>query len=593
MPQARKTNNNIERLEIRVNVAGPTVSDWNDVTWQADRKYVAGQWGCLDTATTDILTTTEEVASVAETDILKSMRQGERLRYRFDLPNGTYKVRLLFAEIYWESSDAEKQEVRVQGKAVLNNFNIFDDAGRNREYEKAVDAKVTSGRLDIECIGQSLPMHSGARISAIEITGQVRTAKKAQAAAFTGPYNVVLVSFDTLRRDHVHAYGHPKKLSPVMDKLTRNGVMFDDCIVDCGWTLPQHTTLITGAYPIKHGQIFLDRQRRLPDKFTTLAEVFQDAGYMTFGFGNQNSYGGGWEYGFARGMRHYTTVFPFNNMMELTPPAVGSALRAAKGTPFFLYLHTNDTHEPFAASEPFGSMWGGSYINKYEGEVTYVDHCLGLILEELRAMGELEKTLIVVTSDHGSEFAEHGFYEKKLNLYEEIVQIPLIISLPGLLPSKTRLAGLCQTSDIAPTILDICSLPIPDSVDGASLLPRMLGKTKQGRPVVFSHTHHEKWYNYEHFSARTDRYKFIRCAPFNKNPQRIKGNSGLRFTRLLEVAEVRGGYCRELYDLKNDPGEHENIITSSPKIAADLEAQLDQWIKSCRYKPSVSGMAKK
>ena len=597
MAKGKKTADRTEQLVIRVNVGGPEIDDWTGKTWAADREYVAGSWGCLDSPTTDILTSKANVACIEKIELFQSMRQGERLRYRFDVPNGRYHVRLLFAEIYWTSSDAEKQQVRVQNKTVLNHFNIFDDAGKNIEYEKVVTAAVTRGRLDVECIGQSLPMHSGARISAIEITRvggapAKTTAKpkpKAKPAA-TGPYNVVLVSLDTQRRDYLNCYGNPKKLSPVLDDLAKRGVMFDNCVVNCGWTLPQHTTLVTGAFPIKHGQIFLDRARQLDERFTTLAEVFQAAGYMTYGFGNQNGYGGGWEYGFARGMRSYTTAFPYNNMMELTPEAIGSSLRAAKGAPFFLYLHTNDTHEPFAASEPFGTMWGGSYINKYEGEVTYVDHCLGLIFQQLAELDMLDNTLVVVTSDHGSEFAEHGFYEKKLNLYDEIARIPLIMALPGALPKRMNVPGLCQTADIAPTILDICSLPIPQSVDGQSLLPRIHGKRKSGWPIVFAHTHHEKWYNYEHFSATTERYKFIRCAPFNKRPDRIKGNVGERFARLLKVAQIKNGYCRELYDLKADPAEQNNIIATSPRIAADLESQLNQWIKCCGYKPVKPGV---
>jgi arylsulfatase A-like enzyme len=585
-----------EQVVINVNIAGEEVEEWTGKLWQADREYVPGSWGCLDFVTTDVLSTTEPQACIAAYQILQTQRQGEKFRYRFDVPNGTYRVRLLFAEIYWRSSDAEIQQVRVQGKTILNRFNIFDDAGANAEYEKAVTAKVTNGHLDIECIGQSLPMHSGARLSAIEVAsvGKIapvtKTVKKTEDPG--GAYNVVLISLDTLRRDHLHNYGHPRKLSPVIDKLAARGVAFDDCVVNCGWTLPQHTTLLTGMNPIRHGQVFLDRPKRLPEKFPMLAEIFRDAGYTTMGFCNQNKYGGGWQYGFDRGMRSYTTAFPYNNMMEFTPPAVGAALRAAEGKPFFMYIQTNDTHEPFAASEPFGTKWGGSYIEKYEGEVSYVDYYLGKIFDDLEELGVLDRTLIVVTSDHGSEFAEHGFYEKKLNLYEEIVQIPLIVSLPAALPKGVRLPGLCQTGDIAPTILDICKLPIPKMMDGKSLAPRIEGKRKTGWPIVFSHTTHEIHYNYEHFSARTDRYKFIRCAPFNKHPDRIKGNTGQRFTRLLEVAEVRGGYCRELYDLKNDPKELTNIITQQPDRAAAMEAKLDAWIKECKYKPCKSGLAK-
>jgi len=182
-----------------------------------------------------------------------------------------------------------------------------------------------------------------------------------------GPFNVILISFDTLRRDHVHAYGYPKRLSPTLDGLAARGVLFKDAVVNCGWTLPQHITLLTGLYPIKHGILYLRRRCRLSARFPTLAEMFQAKGYLTFGFGNQNGFGGGWQYGFYRGMRHYTTIFPFNNMMELTVEPIAQCLRLAGDTPFFMYIHTNDTHEPFAASEPFGSKWGSSYRNKYEG----------------------------------------------------------------------------------------------------------------------------------------------------------------------------------------------------------------------------------
>ena len=576
---------------IRVNVGGGHfLSQWSKHRWSPDTEYTPGSWGCLDAATTDIIRTTHRIAGTDGPDLFRTMRVGERVRYRFDVPNGTYRLELHFAEIYWESSDAEQQEVKVNGKTVLNHFNIFDQAGHDAVFCKEVTAEVKNGHIIVECIGQSLPMHSGARISAILVEPvSVTAGTTAKTKAANGPFNVVLVSFDTLRRDYVHAYGHKKPLSPVMDKLARDGVLFEDCTVNCGWTLPQHTTLLTGAFPIKHRQIQLANSGMLRKRFTTLAEVFQKRGYVTMGFGNQNSYGGGWEYGFYRGMLHYTTAYPFNNMMENVPDAIKAALVGAQGKPFFMYLHTNDTHEPFEASEPFGTMWGKSYVNRYEGEVTYVDHYLGKIIDVLKKLGVWDKTLLVVTSDHGSEFAEHGFYEKKLNLYEEISRIPLIMSLPRVLPKGLRLRGLCQTSDIAPTILDICSMPVPDSVDGKSLLPRIEGKRKGGSPIVFAHTYHESVYFYEHFSARTDRYKFIRCAPLKKHPEKLEGNTGERFARLLQVAQVRNGYWRELYDLKSDPREQHNIIGEKPGIARGLEKKLDAWIKQCGHKPMRPG----
>lgn len=578
---------------IRVNVGGNQLQDYVGNPWSADREYSSGRWGCLDTPTTDTQSTGDQIGGTEIPEILKSMRVGEKLRYRFDVPNGKYKVTLLFAEIYWTTADAEHQEVLVQGKKVLTDFNIFDDVGHDTAFEKNVEVVVADRRLDIECRGMSLPMHSGARISGIEIKGeQPLRQPQSKPDAGKGPYNVVLISLDTVRRDYLHAYGHRKKLSPAIDKIAQTGAMFDDCVVNCGWTLPQHMTLVTGTYPIRHGMVFLEKNKRLSNRIKTLAEIFRDQGYMTFGFGNQNGYGGGWEYGFERGMRYYNTIFPFNNMMEPAADFVSQAVNSAKDAPFFLYLHTNDTHEPFEASEPFGSMWGNEYINKYEGEISYVDHYLGKIFDTIKDAGVLNKTLIVITSDHGSEFAEHGFFEKKLNFYEEISRIPLIMRLPGEIPSRSKVPGQCQTVDIAPTILDMCSIPIPDQMDGTSLLPRIKGKKKTGPATVFAHTLHETMFNYEHFSARTERYKFIRCAPFNKRPEKMKGVLGARFTRLLSTADVKNGYCRELYDLKNDPLEKKNIYSGAGKTASELESRLDRWISQCGYKPRKPGSGK-
>jgi len=398
--------------------------------------------------------------------------------------------------------------------------------------------------------------------------------------------NVLLISFDTLRQDHLSCYGHPKPLSPNLDKLAENGVLFEDAVVNCGWTLPQHITMITGTHPLKHGLIYLKRPRTLRKSIRTLAELFRDRGYLCFGFANANGYGGGWEYGFWRGMHHYTTVFPYNNMMELLPEAISWAFRMAGSKPFFMYIHTNDTHEPFAASEPFGSKWGKEYINRYEGEVSYVDHYFGMVLKELEKRGLWEDTLVVATSDHGSEFLEHGFHEKKLNLYEEISRVPLIFRLPGVLPEGKRIVGLCETMDIAPTILDICSIPVPEWMDGRSLLPRMLGD-ESARPseYVVAHTLHETIYLYEHFSIRDERYKLIRTVPLSKRPERLPGEIGRRFARLASVAELRDGAWWELYDLEEDPKETRNVVSSRPDVASRLERALYRYIETFGYTP--------
>ena len=402
---------------------------------------------------------------------------------------------------------------------------------------------------------------------------------------FPGPFNVILISFDTLRRDHLGAYGYRKAVSPNLDRLAADGVLFEDGVANCGWTLPQHVTMLTGQYPIRHGLIYLRRRCHIPTRFRTLAELFAKVGYVTLGFCNQNGYGGGWRYGFHRGMRSFTNVFRFNNMMEQAVLHIGAYLELLREKPFFIYIHTNDTHEHFAASEPFGSMWGSEYENRYEGEITYVDHYFGEILGKLAELGIADRTLVVATSDHGTEFREHGFLEKKLNLYEEILQVPLIMRLPGVLPGGLRVPGPAETIDIAPTIMDICSIGRPE-MDGVSLMPR-LGGQGSAREFTLAHTLHETCYWYEHWAVRTPTQKLIRTQPLAK-PKRGKNLAADRFERLSKVGLKRGMGWVELYDLARDPAETENLAATQPTTVRRLEGQIKKWVRSCGYDPQGS-----
>jgi len=399
------------------------------------------------------------------------------------------------------------------------------------------------------------------------------------------PYNVILISFDTLRRDFVHAYGYPKRLTPTIDALARRGVKFLDAYANCGWTLPQHLTMITGCEPIHHNVVHLQSENALSPEIPTLAQLFQKAGYMCLGFGNWNGYGGSWGHGFSRGMSFYTNLFPFNNMMEQAVPMVRETLRIVGKRPFFMYFHTNDTHEPFAPSEPYNSKYGTKYVNRYEGQIDYADHYLGVMLEDLRKLGLGERTLIAFTSDHGSEFEEHGYLEKKFNLYDEIMRVPLILTLPGVLPQGKDVAGFVQSADIAPTILDVCSIEIPKTMDGRSLAAQIAGSRKGVPDVVFAHTKHEMMFYYESFAARTARYKYIRTTPMIKDPEKLegRGNVGQRYERLNRLARQRGGVYLELYDLAKDPGEQRNVVDEKPAVARDLDARINAWIRRHKF----------
>ena len=164
-----KANTSGPPLPIRVNLGGGEYRDSEGNIWHADKAYTPGSWGCTNLPGTDVLTTADPILGTHDPELFRSVRMGEEMVYRFDLPDGEYEVRILFAEIYWETSSAEQQDVYIQGKRVLRAFNIFDEAGHDTALVKTFRTKVADGKLEIRFVGRSLPMHSGARACAIEI----------------------------------------------------------------------------------------------------------------------------------------------------------------------------------------------------------------------------------------------------------------------------------------------------------------------------------------------------------------------------------------------------------------------------------------
>ena len=154
---------------IRVNLGGGEYRDSMGEIWHADKAYTPGSWGCLNLPQTDVLTTTDSISNTQDSKLFQSVRMGEEMVYRFDVPNGDYEVGIFFAEIYWETGSAEQQDVYIQGKRVLRAFNIFDEAGHDVALVKRFKTKVTDEKLEVRFVGRSLPMHSGARACAIEI----------------------------------------------------------------------------------------------------------------------------------------------------------------------------------------------------------------------------------------------------------------------------------------------------------------------------------------------------------------------------------------------------------------------------------------
>lgn len=155
--------------DVRVNIGGGRYVSVKRDAWEADRAYSRGNWGCLDMASTDVLSTGDDVAGTDDPVLFRTIRMGEMFRYRFDLGPGKYLVRILFAEIYWETRDAEYQDVYLNGHKKISNYNIFDEVGHDVAIGKEFRLKIGEEGLELKFIGRSLPMHSGARACAIEV----------------------------------------------------------------------------------------------------------------------------------------------------------------------------------------------------------------------------------------------------------------------------------------------------------------------------------------------------------------------------------------------------------------------------------------
>jgi arylsulfatase A-like enzyme len=407
--------------------------------------------------------------------------------------------------------------------------------------------------------------------------------------------HILLISLETMRRDHLRIHGYPKDLCPHLDRLAREGVCFTDAVANSGWTLPQNITMHTGLYPLTHDLTLMREQHPIYAEQVTLAEHLRAHGYRTFaGVNARNPYSAHAKYGFDRGFDEHLDGAAYNQHMAWTEGFVLSRLAAHhQEAPCFVYVHINDTHEPWDAPEPWRNMWGASYHNRYEGEISYVDHYLGRLFFGLRELGIWEQTLIVIHGDHGTELWEHGFTEKKVNLYNEILHVPWIMRGPSL-PKGIRVPGLCESAQMAPTILDAAGLPPLPDAQGTSLLPRIRGR-KGSLSQVFSHTRHEHQreggpVQFEHFAVQTPRWKFIRLHLYVE-PEALHSDWARRMATIALRAGISpdrlgpGAVIRELYDLELDPGEGRNLLVEPTEevsaMAQGLEETLDAWISRC------------
>lgn len=304
--------------------------------------------------------------------------------------------------------------------------------------------------------------------------------------------NVLLITIDTLRADHLGCFGYRVIQTPNIDSLARQGVLFQQTFTPVPITLPSHASIFTGLYPYQHG-VLDNGSFSLKKEAITLAEILKNSGYKTAAF--VGAFVLDSIFGLDQGFDDYDDYMPKQDdhtakqdkvmaihfaerpASQVTERAISwlrkQQVAKAAPCPFFLWLHYFEPHAPYEPPEPFKSRYSHS---AYDGEIAAVDHWLGILVQELKRLGLFDKILIVVTADHGEGLGEHQESTHGNFLYDSTLRVPLIFKLPqsrffGLIPK--RINSLTRTIDVMPTILDLLGLSahIPQGIDGQSLLP--------------------------------------------------------------------------------------------------------------------------
>ncbi|MEW5802527.1 MAG: tetratricopeptide repeat protein [bacterium] len=320
-----------------------------------------------------------------------------------------------------------------------------------------------------------LCLYSGCSLSRLR---QVSAAPEGKGGR--GPKaNVLLITIDTLRADHLGCYGYGGVQTPSIDGMARSGVQFTHAYTPVPITLPSHTTIMTGQYPIQTG-VRDNGTFRVSEHSTTLARALHQHGYRTAAF--VSAYVLDSRYGLDQGFDSYDDALDPKEKVafldsersaeQVTQSAMSWISRNADST-FFTWVHYFDPHANYHPPSPFAEQYKG---HPYDGEIAYTDHWIGVLLDHLQALGILDDTLVVLTSDHGEGLGEHSEKTHAIFIYDTTLHVPLIMRYPKKLPEGKTIAEFVRTLDIMPTILPLAGLPTPDSCEGIDLTEVIQGK---------------------------------------------------------------------------------------------------------------------
>jgi arylsulfatase A-like enzyme/Tfp pilus assembly protein PilF len=367
------------------------------------------------------------------------------------------------------------------------------------------------------------------------------------------PPNVLLITIDTVRADHVGAYGATSGATPTLDRLAREGVRFADATSQAPLTGPAHAAILTGQYPARLG-VRDNASTPIPPGTATLATLLKSRGYRTAGF--VGAFILGPEYGFAQGFDAFDASFAkFSAGMKLQAQrrageVTDAALKWLSSTQhpapstqhWFAWIHYYDAHAPYEPPAAFRTRFPAS---PYDGEVAYVDSNIAKVIAALEASGQLDRTLVVVVADHGEGLGDHGEQEHGLFLYESVLHVPWIMRLPAHVSAGTVVKTQVRAIDILPTIAAIAGAPSP-KVDGLNVMPFVGGTAPRDPAPSYAETFYPKW----HFGW--SELKSIRVGDW----------------KYIDAPKP------ELYDMRADAGERKNALDARGPLAGGLSTEL-------------------
>ena len=373
--------------------------------------------------------------------------------------------------------------------------------------------------------------------------------------------NVILISIDTLRADHLGVYGYERNTSPNIDKFSMENIRFSNHITTSASTLPSHTSMFTGLYPKNHD--ILSNGWVLNDSLITLAEILEEEGYETMGIISSEQVLGS-RFGISQGFGEYLDDANRTNATLITKRAISWLEKNNREDSFFLFMHYWDPHLPYNAPSEF-HLWGNkSKVSLYDADIRYLDDNLKKLFDFLNENGFFNNTLIILTADHGEALGEKGLEGHGSPLYEMTVHVPLIIHLPGL-NKKTKIEYQTSSVDLLPTILDILDIKRSLYFDGISLL----GTNIEKRKYVFIQR--------KHCPTKDDPVDWGRCAPINFE---FGNKSAVRSNEFKYIYRTQSE--DELYHLTVDPDEEYNLINKSIGVAQELKKILVDWLNETK-----------